>query len=485
MSEITDKNLTEIANLLKTKQVSVQETVHACLNRIQKTEKQIKALLFLDEENALKQAKKMDEKGPQKDLPLWGVPLTLKDTLVTKDINTTCASKMLENFIPCYDGEIVRRLKQAGAIILGKTNMDEFAMGSTTETSCRAITSNPWDLNRVPGGSSGGSAASVAACQAFGSIGTDTGGSIRQPAAFCGIVGLKPTYGRVSRYGLISYASSFDQAGPMTRSVADSALLLEIIAGHDKKDSTSVPEAVPDYNELIDKRKDLQGLTIGIPKEYWQQLKGEVAAVLQDMLEKIKNLGGKIVEISLPHTEYAVATYYILASAEASSNMAMFDGIRYGFRDSKANELQELYTSSRSQGLGQEVKRRIMLGTYTLSTGYYDAYYKKAAQVRRLILQDFEQAFQTCDLLYAPVYPTVAPRKNSQAKNPLTNYMADIFSVTLNLAGLPGLSLPAGLAEESKMPVGMQLIGKSFDEELLLQVGHIIEKNHPWQMPVL
>ncbi len=485
MSELHTKNLVEIAGLLQQKQVSAEEVVTACLQRIEATEPKIEALLCLDASGALKQAKAMDKAGPQKDQSLWGVPISIKDVIITQGMETTCASKMLKGFIPCYEAELVRRLKEAGAIILGKTNMDEFAMGSTTENSSRAVTSNPWDTSRVPGGSSGGSAASVAACQTFASIGTDTGGSVRQPASFCGITGFKPTYGRVSRYGLVSYASSFDQAGPMTRTVADSAAILEVIAGHDSRDSTSVRQPVPSYTALLTKRHDLKGLRFGVPREYWQGLSPEVEACLRRALETIKALGGSVVEVSLPHTEYAVATYYILASAEASSNLAMFDGVRYGFRDPDATELKDMYTGSRSKGLGQEVKRRIMLGTYALSAGYYDAYYKKAAQVRRLILQDFEQAFSACDCLCAPVCPTVAFKKGEKEKDPLQMYLADIFSISLNLAGLPGVSLPVGRGKDSGMPVGLQLMGQAFAEETLFQIGHILEQKQPQEFPPL
>lgn len=485
MSELSTKTLVEITGLLQHRKVSVEEVVAACLQRIEATEPRIQALLCLDSSGAMEQAKALDKAGPRKDQPLWGVPISLKDTIITQGMETTCASGMLKGFIPCYDAELVRRLKKAGAIILGKTNMDEFAMGSTTENSARAVTSNPWDTTRVPGGSSGGSAASVAACQAFVSIGTDTGGSVRQPASFCGIVGLKPTYGRVSRYGLVSYASSFDQAGPMTRTVADGAAILEVIAGHDSKDSTSVREPVPSYTNLLAKRQDLKGLRFGIPTEYWQGLSPEVDTALRHALETIHTLGGSVTEISLPHTRYAVAAYYILASAEASSNLAMFDGVRYGFRDPEATELKDMYTGSRSKGFGREVKRRIILGTYALSTGYYDAYYKKAAQVRRLILQDFEQAFTACDCLCAPVCPTVAFKKSEKEKDPLQTYLADIFSIPLNLAGLPGLSLPAGRGRDSGMPVGLQLMGGAFTEGLLLQIGHILEQQLPGERPPL
>ncbi len=455
----------------------VKEVVEAYLKRIEETEKKIDALLFVNSEQALKQAEEMDKKGPDPEKKLWGVPVVVKDVLTTRDIKTTCASKMLENFVPFYDSEVVKRLKESGAIIIAKSNMDEFAMGSSTENSAFKITKNPWDLTRVPGGSSGGSAASTAAYQCPVSIGTDTGGSIRQPAAFCGVVGLKPTYGRVSRFGLIAYGSSLDQAGPITRSAKDAALVLSVIAGKDPKDSTSSSEPVPDYLALIDNFKDLKGVKIALPKEYWEyELDKDIDKKSKEFFELLKSLGAELVSISLPHTKYAVATYYIIVMAEASSNLARYDGVRYGYRAKDVKELIKMYTKSRSEGFGFEVQRRIILGTYVLSAGYYDAYYKKAAQVRRLIRDDFLSAFNSCDVILTPVSPILPFRLKEKIEDPLQMYLADIFSCGLNLSGLPGLSFPIGLGEREKLPVGVQFIAPPFKEEVLLGIYNKVEK---------
>ena len=480
MSELYTASLLETGRRLAARELSVREVVTSCLDRITATEPTLGALLDVQAEAALARADEMDSQGPNPDAPLWGVPVVIKDVITTKGIRTTCGSKMLENFVPFYDAHLVRKLKEAGAVIIGKANMDEFAMGSSTENSAYGVTRNPWNTDRVPGGSSGGSAASVAAGQAFASIGTDTGGSIRQPASFCGIVGLKPTYGRVSRFGLVAYGSSLDQAGPMTRTVADAAAVLSVIAGHDERDSTSVKADVPDYLAALEGRTDLKGVRLGMPKEYWGEgLSPEVEEKCREAMSLAESLGAELVPISLPLTDYAIATYYIIAMAEASSNLARFDGVRYGHRDMAAEELKDLYTRSRSQGLGEEVRRRIMLGTYVLSAGYYDAYYKKAAQVRRLIRQNFLKALDTCDFICGPACPTTAFKLGENVADPLQMYLTDIFTISLNLSGLPGLSLPVGVGRETGMPVGLQMFGRSFGEADLLSAAHVLETNLP------
>lgn len=477
--DLLNKNITELKKLLLEKKVKVEEVVKACLEQIKKTEDKINAFITLKkEEELLQEAREKDKQGPQPKETLWGIPLGIKDVLTTQNLRTTCGSKILENFIPAYDAQVVKKLKKAGAIILGKQNMDEFAMGSSTETSAFGPSKNPWDLNRVPGGSSGGSAASVAARQCFAAIGTDTGGSIRQPAAFCGLVGLKPTYGLVSRFGLIAYGSSFDQAGPLTRSVEDAALILEVIAGHDSKDSTSLEVEIPPYTQKLSKT-NLQGITFGLPKEYFKEgLSDEVKESLEQLIENIQKAKAKVKEISLPHTKYSIATYYILVMAEASSNLARFDGVRYGYRNEKAKTLKELYELSRSHGFGEEVQRRIMLGTYVLSAGYYDAYYKKAAQVRRLLHQDFKAAFKECDFILAPVTPTPAFKIGENIDDPLKMYLTDIYTTSLNLVGLPGISLPIGLSK-NHLPIGAQLIGPRLSEEKLLNTAYNLEELLP------
>jgi aspartyl-tRNA(Asn)/glutamyl-tRNA(Gln) amidotransferase subunit A len=476
MAEIYEQSLVELRDALRAGQVSVRETVEACLERVESTEPHIGALVHVQGQAAVEQAQAMDRQGPEDDQPLWGVPVIIKDVLTTKGIPTTCGSKMLERFVPFYDAEAVARLKQAGAIVLGKSNMDEFAMGSSTENSAFQQTRNPWDVTRVPGGSSGGSAASTAAGQTPLSLGTDTGGSIRQPAGFCGLVGLKPTYGLVSRYGLVAYGSSLDQAGPLTRSVKDAACALSVIAGHDAKDSTSAPRPAVDYLQGLDRRQDLKGLTMGLPAEYWEGgLDPEVDTTSRTAIELAEQLGARLKPVSLPSSPYAIAAYYIIVMAEASSNLARYDGVRYGFRDEQAGELLDMYVKSRSRGFGKEVQRRIILGTYVLSAGYYDAYYKKAAQVRRLIREEYLQALSECDLIVAPTAPTVAFKLGEKTDDPLQMYLTDIFTNPLNLTGLPGLCLPAGLGGQSGMPVGLQLFGADFAEELLLQAGHVLE----------
>ncbi len=480
MPDLTQLTLAQVRQHLADKSLSAAEVTEAALARITATEPKIQALLSVQAEEARAQAKALDQGGPDANKPLWGVPLIVKDVLATRGTPTTCGSKILENFRPVYDATAVARLRDAGAIILAKANMDEFAMGSTTENSAYFATKNPWDTSRVPGGSSGGSGAAVAACQAYGALGTDTGGSIRLPASFCGIVGLKPSYGRVSRFGMVAYGSSLDQIGPMTRSVEDAARILQVIAGHDERDSTSVTAPVPDYVAALGSSGDLKGLTIGLPEEYWDKgLSPEVAGACTAAIKQAEALGARTVPVRLKLSEYAIATYYIIAVAEASSNLARFDGVRYGYRDNDAQSLIEMYVKSRTKGFGEEVQRRIILGTYVLSSGYYDAYYRKAAQVRRLIRQDFEAALTQCDVIMGPVCPTTAFKVGEMSADPLQMYLMDIFTISTNLAGLPGMSLPVGLGRDSGMPVGLQLTGRAFDEARLLQVAGVLEKNVP------
>ncbi|WP_461210892.1 Asp-tRNA(Asn)/Glu-tRNA(Gln) amidotransferase subunit GatA [Desulfocurvus sp. DL9XJH121] len=476
MPEIYEQSLLEIRDALARGEVTAEAATASCLARIKATEPSLRALLCVREEEALAEARALDAAGPDPAKPLWGVPLGVKDVLCTKGTPTTCGSRILENFKPFYDATAVAKLREAGAVILAKANMDEFAMGSSTENSAFQTTANPWDLAKVPGGSSGGSAAGVAARQFFGALGTDTGGSIRQPSSFCGCVGLKPTYGRVSRFGCVAYGSSLDQIGPMARTVGDVAALLSAIAGFDERDSTSVDAPVPDYLAAA-KGLDIAGLRIGLPKEYWGPgLAPEVEAACRAAVDKAAELGAEIVPVDLPHTDYAVAAYYIVAMAEASSNLARFDGVRYGRRDKDAKELIEMYTASRSKGFGEEVQRRIMLGTYVLSAGYYDAYYRKAAQVRRLIRDDFQKAFESCDVIAGPASPVTAWGLDEKTGDPLQMYLMDIFTISLNLAGLPGMSLPVGLGADSRMPVGLQLLGPAFGEERLLGAAATLEK---------
>ncbi len=480
MPELTQMTLSEVRKALADKTVSAAEVTEAALSRITATEPKVQALISVQAEEARAAAKALDASGPDASKPLWGVPLVVKDVLATKGVATTCGSKILENFRPVYDATAVARLKDAGAVLVGKANMDEFAMGSTTENSAYFATKNPWDLARVPGGSSGGSGATVAAGQCFGALGTDTGGSIRLPASFCGIVGLKPTYGRVSRFGMVAYGSSLDQIGPMTRSVEDAARMLQVIAGHDERDSTSVDTPVPDYLAALSEKGDLKGLTIGLPAEYWDKgLSPEVAEACGAAVKKCEELGARTVPVQLKLSQYAIATYYIIAVAEASSNLARFDGVRYGHRAQNPADLMDMYVRSRTEGFGDEVQRRIILGTYVLSSGYYDAYYRKAAQVRRLIRQDFEAALSQCDLLAGPVCPTTAFKVGEMTSDPLQMYLMDIFTISTNLAGLPGMSLPVGLGRDSGMPVGLQLTGRAFDEARMLQAAHALEKNVP------
>ncbi len=444
--------------------------------RIRKTDPEISAFLTLSEERAVAQAERIDKMASEgKPLPpLAGVPVAIKDVMVTRDLRTTAGSKILEHFVPPYDCTAVARMEAAGAVVLGKLNCDEFAMGSSNENSAYRPVHNPHDTSRVPGGSSGGSAAAVAAGMAVATLGSDTGGSIRQPASFCGVVGLKPTYGRVSRYGLIAFASSLDHIGPFARTVKDAALVLRTIAGRDPMDSTSADLPVPDY--VAELEKPVQGLKVGVPKEYFGEgLDPEVRAAVENAIQKLAERGCDVVPIPLPHTEYAIPTYYIVATAEASSNLARYDGVRYGYRAPKVRTLSEMYRSTRHGGFGLEVKRRIMLGTYVLSAGYYDAYYLKAQKVRTLLTRDFDEAFKKVDVIAAPTSPTPAFKIGEKANDPLAMYLADIYTVTANLAGIPGISVPCGMSHE-KLPIGLQLLGRHFDEATVLRVAHAYEQ---------
>jgi aspartyl-tRNA(Asn)/glutamyl-tRNA(Gln) amidotransferase subunit A len=468
----------ELSAKLKQREISSVELTESIFARVAAVEERLRSYITLCRETALAQANRADERLKSGGgSPLLGIPLALKDIFLTEGVRTTCASRILGNFVAPYDATAVARLKAAGAVIVGKTNMDEFAMGSSTENSAFAVTRNPWSVERVPGGSSGGSAAAVAADECIAALGTDTGGSIRQPAACCGIVGLKPTYGRVSRYGVIAFASSLDQVGPMTKDTTDCALLLEAIAGHDPSDSTSVPTPVPVYARSLE--SGVKGLRIGIPKQFFiSGMQPEVERAVKDAVRKLAQEGAEIVEVSLPHTEYAVAVYYVVATAEASSNLARYDGMKYGYR-APAKDLMETYMRTRQEGFGPEVKRRIMLGTYALSAGYYDAYYLKAQKVRASIKRDFEAAFKECDIIVGPTAPTTAFKVGAKTADPLEMYLSDIFTISVNLAGLPGLSLPCGFDAEN-MPIGLQIIGKHFDEATMLRVAHAYEQSTEW-----
>ncbi len=472
--------MTELASALQKREIGVREVVDACYDRIEETEDKIDALLASNKKEALSLADKMDREGPDPDRKLWGVPVTIKDALSTKGLPTTAASRILANFIPFYDAYAVQRLKDAGAVILAKNNMDEFAMGSSTENSAFKKTRNPWNTAHVPGGSSGGSAASVASGQCFLSIGSDTGGSIRQPAAFCGCVGLKPTYGRVSRYGLFAFASSLDQVGPITRNVQDCALALQHLAGYDSRDNTSKNVPVPDYCRNLAGDNNLKGKKIGVPYVFFGEgLSPEVKRVCEDALSKVRAEGAELVDLELPNPEIAIAAYYIIAMAEASSNLARYDGVRYGERANGVTTLDQLYEESRSKGFGQEVKRRIMLGSYVLSSGYYDAYFRKAAQTRALIRNSYLQALTKCDAIMMPVAPVTAWLLGAHEANPLEAYLMDAFTLPVNLAGLPAISLPAGLGNESGLPVGIQLIASPFEEASLLKLAYGFEQILP------
>ena len=474
--------IAELTAKLARREASAHETTQACLDQIQRVDGQIKAFLSYDALDALAQADAADQsiaRGTDfKQQPLLGVPVAVKDVLCVKNQPLNCGSKILGSFISPYDATVIEKLKAAGAVVFGRLNMDEFAMGSSTENSAFFTTRNPWDTTRIPGGSSGGSAAAVAADECIATLGSDTGGSIRQPAALCGCVGLKPTYGRVSRYGLVAFASSLDQIGPFTKDVRDAATLLNVLSGHDERDSTSVPQPVPDYTAALD--GNLKGLKLGLPKEYLiGGLDPEVKAAVDAAVQKLQALGAEITEISLPHTDYAVATYYIVATAEASANLARFDGIRYGERGEGADPIA-LYSNTRGAGFGAEVKRRIILGTYVLSSGYYDAYYLRAQKVRTLIRQDFLKAFETVDAIVSPTTPTAAFKVGEKSDDPLQMYLSDIFTISCNLAGIPGLSLPCGFTKSPKLPIGLQLLGKPFGEETILKIAHAYEQSAGW-----
>ncbi|HET9589480.1 MAG TPA: Asp-tRNA(Asn)/Glu-tRNA(Gln) amidotransferase subunit GatA, partial [Anaerolineales bacterium] len=453
----------------------------AHLDRIQQLDPQIKSYVTVSEEVAFGQAREADRRIETGDglTPLTGIPYSAKDSISTRGVRTTCSSTILGNYVPFYDSTAILKLKSTGAVLLGKTNMDEFGMGSSTENSGFFTTRNPWDLDYVPGGSSGGSAAAVAAGLSPFSLGEDTGGSVRMPAAFCGITGLKTTYGRVSRYGLIPLVSSFDTIGPMARSVYDVALVLEAIAGHDPKDSTSRLEPVQHYAETLRKTENLRGLRVGIPKEYFVEgVDAEVEAALRAAIRQIESLGAEVVEVSLPHTQYAIPVYYLILFAEASSNLAKYDGVRFGLSEREVHNLLELYLKTRENGFGTETKRRIMLGTFALSAGYYDAYYLKAQKVRTLIRQDFQKAFETCDVLITPVAPTTAFRIGEKITNPLDMYLSDVHVVAVNLAGIPALTVPCGFS--NGLPIGMQIMGPHLSEEMLLQIGHLYQSETNW-----
>ena len=455
------------------------ELTEAVLGRIGQVEEIVHAFVTVTEEHALRQAKLADERIAAGGIgPLTGVPALIKDNMCTKGVLTTCSSRMLQNFVPPYDATVVVKLNSQGMVMLGKANMDEFAMGSSTENSALFVTHNPWDPSRVPGGSSGGSAAAVTAGETIYALGSDTGGSIRQPAGFCNIVGLKPTYGRVSRFGLVAFASSLDQIGPLTKDVTDCALVMNAIAGHDRRDSTSADYPVPDYTQALN--TDLRGLRIGIPKEYFVEgMQNGVEEVMRAAIAKLEELGAQTEEVSLPHTRYSLAVYYIIAPSEASANLARYDGVKYGYSAQEAESMWDAMEKTRQYGFGPEVKRRIMLGTYALSAGYYDAYYLKAQKVRTLIRREFDQAFERFDALVTPTSPTVPFKIGEKTDDPLQMYLSDVCTLPINIAGIPGLSVPAGFAEG--LPVGMQILGKPFSEETLLRIGYAYEQATGWQ----
>jgi aspartyl-tRNA(Asn)/glutamyl-tRNA(Gln) amidotransferase subunit A len=473
--ELNQLTIHELRDKLRTGEVTAVAAAESVFGRIDAVEGKVHAYISLMRDEALKMAADADRRIHGGDTgDLCGVPIALKDILCTQGFTTTCGSHILHNFVPPYDATVVAALKGAGAVFVGKANMDEFAMGSSTETSWFGVTRNPWDLERIPGGSSGGSAAAVAADECIASLGTDTGGSIRQPAALCGVVGMKPTYGRVSRFGLIAFASSLDQIGPFTKDVEDCAIMMNTICTYDPKDSTSVQADVPDYKSFLN--QDIAGWTIGIPQEYFQAgIDPEVLAAVQKAISMIEAAGARCVEVTLPHTDYCVAVYYIVATAEASSNLARYDGVKYGYRAENARDLLEMYKKTRSEGFGAEVKRRIMLGTYALSSGYYDAYYKKASQVRARVKEDFDNAFKQCDVILTPTSPTPAFKLGEKTDDPLQMYLSDIYTISANLAGIPGISVPCGFSAQG-LPIGVQLLAGHFAEGKLLQVAHAYEQ---------
>tara|TARA_B100001123_G_C15243983_1_gene1000179 strand:- start:28 stop:1482 length:1455 start_codon:yes stop_codon:yes gene_type:complete len=463
--------ITQAQELLQSKKLSSVQLTQAVFGRIDAVEEKVKAFAHLMRAKAMQQAQAADariSKGEEQ--PLLGVPIALKDLICTAGSRTTCASKILDQFVAPYNATVVNRLQAAGAVIVGKTNMDEFAMGSSNENSSHHLTKNPWALDRVPGGSSGGSAAAVAAHECIAALGSDTGGSIRQPAGFCGVTGLKPTYGRVSRFGLVAFASSLDQIGPITKSVADAAILMNVIGGKDRQDSTSAGVPMPDFTQAL--HQDVKGMKLGIPKEYFTGgIQPEVEKAVQDGIRTLESLGMQTVEVSLPHLDYAVAAYYIIACAEASTNLSRYDGVKYGYRTSNSDNLANMYENTREEGFGEEVKRRIILGTFVLSSGYYDAYYLKGQKVRTLIKKDFENALKKCDVIAAPVTPYPAFKIGEKLDDPLQMYLADIYTISANLAGIPAISIPCGFVSGENLPVGLQLMGKHFDEASLISVG--------------
>ncbi|WP_455371467.1 Asp-tRNA(Asn)/Glu-tRNA(Gln) amidotransferase subunit GatA [Petrachloros mirabilis] len=476
-------SLVELQKKFTAGEVTATEIVRAYSLRIGQVEGKVKAYLTLTKDAAIAQAAALDQKlkGWRKTKPMTGMPLAIKDNLCTEGVPTTCSSRMLQHFVPPYDATAIAKLREQEYILLGKTNLDEFAMGSSTENSAFGPSRNPWNLHCVPGGSSGGAAAAVAADECVAALGSDTGGSIRQPASFCGVVGLKPTYGRVSRYGLVAFASSLDQIGPITKTVPDAAFLLGAIAGHDPMDSTSADLPVPDYMKAL-KKKDMKKLKVGVPVEFFAEgLDSEVEAGVLAAIEELKSLGGEIKEIQLPRTDAAVAVYYVIATAEASSNLARYDGVKFGLRAKETKDLLDLYMKTRQEGFGPEVKRRIMLGTYALSSGYYDAYYGKAQAVRTLICQDFTEAFKEVDLIVTPVTPTPAFKLGEKSEDPLQMYLSDIYTISVNLAGLPAISLPCGFSK-SGLPIGLQLIGRAFEEETILRAAHAYEQSTQWHL---
>jgi aspartyl-tRNA(Asn)/glutamyl-tRNA(Gln) amidotransferase subunit A len=474
--------IADLATKLAKREISAREVVRACLDRIGRVDGQIKAFLSYDANDALAQADAVDRLAAAgRDLaerPLLGVPIAIKDVICVKGQPCHCGSKILQRYVSPYDATVIEKLKSAGAIILGRLNCDEFAMGSSTENSGFCPTFNPWDTSRIPGGSSGGSAAAVAADEVIAALGSDTGGSVRQPAALCGCVGLKPTYGRVSRYGLVAYASSLDQIGCLTKDTRDAATVLKVIAGHDSRDSTSVPHPVPDYAAGL--TGDIRGMKLGLPNEYMVGgLDADVKVAVDTAVKQLESLGAEVMEISLPHTDYAIATYYIIATAEASANLARFDGIRYGLRVDGKDPI-ELYSKTRGAGFGAEVKRRIILGTYVLSSGYYDAYYLRAQKVRTLIRQDFLKAFEKVDAIVTPTTPTAAFKIGEKSDDPLQMYLSDVFTISCNLAGICGISIPCGFTKSPKLPIGLQLLGKPFGEETILKIAHAYEQSTNW-----
>ncbi len=479
--ELYQRTADQLHQMLLRKEVTSREITESVLKRIEEVEGRVHAYVTRTPELALEQAAAADARIQKGNAgPLTGIPLAIKDVICTQGVLTTCGSHILDNFIPPYDATVVEKLKAAGAVFLGKANMDEFAMGSSTENSSFGPTHNPWDLERIPGGSSGGSAAAVAAGECIASLGSDTGGSIRQPAACCGVVGIKPTYGRVSRYGLVAFASSLDQIGPFSKDVRDTAMVLNVISGHEPRDSTSMNLPVPDFTRAL--TDDVRGMVLGIPRESsGEGLDLEVSSAVQRAIETLKKLGAKTVEVSLPHSEYALAVYYIIAPCEASSNLARFDGVKYGFRARGIQDLQDMYQETRWQGFGTEVKRRIMLGTYALSAGYYDAYYLKASRVRTLIRDDFEKAFEKCDVIVMPTAPTPAFKLGEKVDDPLQMYLSDIFTIPCNLAGIPGLSLPCGFTREG-LPIGLQILGNHFQEEKILRAAYAFEQNTEYHL---